>query len=307
MSSEFAILTPVGRDTEEVFRLRLLLKSIIKHEPSVRWIVLVDDDELHDRHLDRLLPKAQGCNVVVLKNPRKGLGNGFLGGLAVGVMYGLSWIYENTSAAFAVKLDSDALVIAPFASDVAEVFDNDGQIGQIGVIGRTCNRSDRSYGYELGVKSPLIEMLDRCLANAEQQGGVASPGAADNDSRQRFSRVQHHVTRARSYGYSWLSYCQGGGYAVSRELLRRLRDNKCFVDYEAWTGMAVGEDVVVSMYVHSVGMRLCDRSMDHQPFGVHWRGLPFHPETLIAKRFAIIHSLKNNPAYKENAVYSYFV
>lgn len=307
----FAIVIPVGPGNDEADRLSKLLRSIVRYEPEVSWIVLVDDDD-SERHLERFCPIPASSKLIVLKNPR---GNGGIpgpGGLLVGVMRGFEWVARHTTACFVLKLDVDSLVIAPFSDVINSALQRDSGIGQLGALGRTCNRNDPTYGHEVTLTSPIVQfsrLWDKIARQCSyssvrlQEIGALSPKLRWCGS---FVSVRKYVQAASNYGYERLVYCQGGGYVLAAEWLTRLSQEGCFDSYLAWVDVPINEDVVVSMYTHAVGLKVHDFSDRGEPFGVHWRGLPFAPVTMLSSGYSIIHSLKNNTAYTDDQIYGVF-
>ncbi len=310
MSLTFAVVIPVGSDVSDIDRLQRLVRSIMSNEPRVRWIVLVDDCP-RNRRLERRIDIVPRCDVVSVENPRRGGGLGYYGGLFTGVMHGLNWIWHHADAAYSLKLDTDSLIIRPFSEVIEDTLVSNPEIGQVGVIGRTCNRADPTFGCESSETSPLTEMARRWEHLLNAVGGnidLIEMSKAENhiDWYSSFSHVYALIRGAESRGYDHLSYCQGGAYALSRTMLSRLAEYGCFDEALRWSNIPVGEDVIMGMHTTYAGMRLCDMSRDGDPFGLHWKGLPFSPPVILTKEYSIIHSIKNDPNYSETELYSFF-
>ena len=104
--TEFVVAIPVGPSEADAGRARDLLDSLRAHEPRARRIVLVDD---------ALEPREWPEGVTAIPNPRNGRGIGTLGGTCTATLAALAWAHENAPGAWVMRLDSDALVIGPFA------------------------------------------------------------------------------------------------------------------------------------------------------------------------------------------------
>ena len=312
MQSGLAVLILVGPGPRELSRLRHVLLSILQNEPATGHVILVDDREGKDDWA-RILPALLRDKTVVLRNPRLGEGFGSLGGIAAGVLHGLAWIQKNTAARCVLKLDTDAMIVSPFSALLLDLFDRQPTVGLAGTVGRTCNRADPTFGYEALISSPLITMLEISDARVAEALCESMPGklsAITENSRlweHQFLRVRDHVTKARERGYTKLSYCQGGAYALSREMLSRFLHAGCFAGYDAWAHIPVGEDVIMGMLTWSVGMNLLDRSNNKQMFGLHWNGLPFPPAVMRERGFRVIHSLKAKSAEEEEDLFHFFL
>jgi hypothetical protein len=311
LSSNWAVVIPVGVDVYVVDRLHKLLASLLRYETRVQWIVLVDDDP-RCRKLERHFLNTHGCEVVSIGNPRRSSGIGYLGGLYAGVMNGLNWVWTNTDATLCVKLDTDSLVIRPFYTALHDVFIANPSVGQVGVIGRTCNRADPTFGFETRTTSPIVklartweQLLDVFHGDVQRLLKVNNANSSLKwcDS---FRHVYRVVRIAESQGYHNLAYCQGGAYALSRDMLSRLASFGCFEEAMRWAELGFGEDVIMGMQTVYVGMQMLDLSRDGDPFGLHWKGLPFSPAEILDRGFSIIHSLRNDRSCSEAEIYSFF-
>ena len=310
MSVSFAVVIPVGSDVSDIDRLQRLVRSIMNNEPRVRWIVLVDDCP-QNRRLEREIDTVPRCDVVSVENPRRGGGLGYYGGLFTGVMHGLNWIWNHTDAAYSLKLDTDSLIIRPFSDVIENTLVSNPDIGQLGVIGRTCNRADPTFGCESSETSPLVEMARQWEHLVDAVGGnvdLIESSKSGNHLKWygNFSHVYALIRGAEARGYHNLSYCQGGAYALSRTMLSLLAEYGCFDEALQWSNIPIGEDVIMGMHTTYSGMRTCDLSHDGDPFGLHWKGLPFSPPVIVEREYSIIHSMKNDPDYSERELYSFF-
>src|SRR5215211_5135514 len=140
----FAVLLPVGPGEDEVARAADTLESVWAHEPHISWGVLIDDS-VDARQLEKKLSCPSTCRMASIMNPRQGKGIGHRGGLCTGILAALSWIHRHTDATFTFKLDTDALVIAPFAEKIQSAFDRMSEIGMLGSYDRTCNGKIREF------------------------------------------------------------------------------------------------------------------------------------------------------------------
>jgi hypothetical protein len=139
-----AVVMLVGPGQKEIDRTADTLDSIWAYEPHVAWCVLIDDS-LHDRDLARRFSIPPTTNAVSIMNPRYGRGIGILGGGCTGSLSALSWIHKHTSASFSLKLDTDALVIAPFVEKIQRAFDAMPVVGMLGSYDIACDGSKRDF------------------------------------------------------------------------------------------------------------------------------------------------------------------
>src|SRR5439155_9046140 len=122
-------------------------------------------------------------------------------------------------AEFAVKLDTDALVIAPFAEAVRRALGDHGVIGSYDVMSN--GRVRTWYWWP-----PLLERAARPVQVYRPPRGSLRPRVTLRRRRdRRIARTVLHLAKAR--GYTPGSHCLGGAYAVSGALLER-RDLLCW-------------------------------------------------------------------------------
>jgi hypothetical protein len=293
-----AILLCVSSDNREVNRLRDLMDSLLAFEPGLaRFCLFVDDAP--DRDLTQELELPATCACASIPNPRTGRGEGRIGGLATGVIAGLSYLHRYFNHVdFVLKLDTDSLIIGPFYSAIARVLAPD--VGLVGALGHTCRRDNADYGREYSGASCFIEFLkavrNRPHAHLNDLNLAAIPGA---------SEACTDIAEAMRNGFKYDEYCQGGGYVISPAMLNGMAGKGYFVNPTRWLYLPFGEDMVVGMYAWSLRLRIVDLSDIGQPFGVQGIGLPYDPEDLLRRGYSIIHSLKDD-RYSENGLREFF-
>jgi hypothetical protein len=304
-------MAPVGPAEEETERISDLLSCVSAFEPDIEHCILIDDSGT-DRDLCAILADRSAINVISLPNPRRGIGRPLQGGLACGILSALAWVYANLSVSFVLKLDTDSLVIAPFSTSVHAAFSHLPDAGVVGVLGRTCNREAPDFGWERNKTPRFLAWLNRL--GAAKPNSAALPAWAENlrssrlgaDELESWFAIAPHVQMAVREGYRTLEYAQGGGYAISREMINRMIAAGYLERPEIWAPLPFGEDVVMGMYTRAVGLRVCDLSDRGQPFGVHWKGLAFSPEELLRRGYSIIHSVKAYQDFSESQIRDYF-
>jgi hypothetical protein len=293
-SFEFAIVVPVGPGQAELIRLCDLYESARLYGQGLRYFVVVDD-HLPSREFSTILPSDPKCDVVTLANPRRGRGIGNKGGLASGILSGMEWVYRNTNCAFALKLDTDTLVI----NDLASLGHLAGDcVGQAGTIGRTPDREQEPFGWESACQSPICVTYHRHCASS-----------IDTEPRElalALEALRPDIERAISAAYSAMIYCQGGGYMITRLMMARLSSLGCFDRAMWWMHFPIGEDVILSMYTYVTQLKCNDASRLGEPFASQWKGLAFSPEQLLTRGHAIIHSVKNDEQFSEQKIRAYY-
>lgn len=291
------MLMPVGPGEREVERADDVIASIVHHQPDVDVILLIDDAP-HDRTLSEL--GGPGRPVAVTANPRDGSGHGLWGGLAAGMLHGYGWLHKEAQPDAVVKLDTDALVVAPFASGVAAAL-ADPQVGMAGTAYHHCNGEPRSF--ELW---PWLVRRRRFPVRPFHEDNGAGPLRLRHTLWGPKAVLRRRIAAARRRGYAYGEHCLGGSYAVPDRFLDEMARRGWFDDWSAWVPHDIGEDVCIAVYVRAVGLALGDANRTGEPFGVEYETLPGSFEEIEAAGYAIIHSIKDQPGLTEAEIRTHF-
>lgn len=301
-----AVVMLVGPGEREEARVTQVLSSLADHErDSVADVVLIDD--CNARSVD-WRPKSTilDPHITVLKNPRHVLvapadlcrerdraayARG--GGQTCGILAALRWLHVNSSSPTIVKLDTDALVVAPFSAELLQIFANAPKTGLIGTVGRRLNPLDGCDQDELS-SSPLLRLSH--LARASKSELL----------RKKLEVIQPIIDRAIYRGYLSSHFCAGGAYALRRQVLNQMWESNMLSDdvLRAWATIPIVEDITIGMMIYSCGYQVADYSIPQGPFAVSWRGLAGTPISLYARGAAIIHSVKNDSTLGEAEIVS---
>lgn len=299
-ATPFAVLMPIGPGEQELSRLRDTAESLFHFEPGVSELVIVDD--VRPARDFSTLPHPPGCRVVMIPNPRDGKGNGWSGGLTAGVLAGFAWIAQQSRGVFAVKLDTDALVVAPFAAQVAQSFAEQRDCAQLGTYTKTPNRK---YGLpEDYSTAPALRKLQRRFTVWRRTWRPWPRLQCTLFGRDR--RRAGLIRAALRHGYHAGLHCQGGAYAVSTEWLRKIAATGALADPLLWIWTPCCEDIVMTMNAYAAGGLARDFNDDGQTFGVLARGLPDSLERIVERGFGIIHSVKDFEQWREAETRSFF-
>lgn len=289
----------VGPGDLEVRRADDVIESVLHHEPAVDAILLVDDAP-HERDLAHQLGRGRP-QLAVTSNPRDGAGDGLWGGLAAGMLHGYGWLHDHLQPELVLKLDTDALVIAPFVRRVASSLADPGA-GMAGTFSRHCDGR--------------IREVDRWDFRVRRRRFPVRPfregDAADGRLRLKHSLwgssavVRRRIAAARRHGYRYGEHCLGGAYAVSGEFLTRMGARGWFGDWPAWVPLDLGEDVCIGVYVRAVGLGCVDANGQGDPFGVEYRELPLGLTALADAGYAVVHSVKDQAGLSEAEIRTHF-
>src|SRR5690606_27190490 len=131
-TAKYALVLSLGPEEREVPRVRDLLEGVFAYEPErTACVVMIDDDFRNDRRLAEQFTVPETCKLVVLPNPRRGKGNGWSNGLVAGMITAYHLLAQHAPEIdFALKVDSDTLIVAPFAQQVAAAFAANPNVGQ---------------------------------------------------------------------------------------------------------------------------------------------------------------------------------
>ncbi len=293
----YAIALAVGPDEKEIERTRDLIDSIGAYAPEPAIFVMIDD-AAEDRHLETRLSFPPQLKPVNLHHPRHGAAAQRFTkskGICAAIQTAFAWIAKNSpDVKFVLKLDTDALIIAPFFKQIESVIDTFPNVGMMGAYDKTPNGDARDISY-----------------NAKTVKALHEPGSflqslkykVSNDDRAMISR---HIGIARKSGYQYGEHCLGGAYAVSGELLRRMNDAGYLDNPSRWLSVDCPEDVMVGIYTRAVGMDFRSFVDRNEAFGIRYKGLADSPENLLQRGYSVIHSVKNEAKFTEDQIREFF-
>jgi hypothetical protein len=289
----------VGPGDQEVRRADDVIDSILHHEPRVDTVLLVDDAP-GERDLARELGGGRPA-VAVTSNPRTGEGHGLWGGLAAGMLHGYGWLQREVHPDLVLKLDTDALVIAPFAERVATLL-SDPSTGMAGTFSRHCDGRPRPLDlWDFRVRRR------RFPVRPFREGGDAGGRLQLRHTLWGDPAIlRRRIAAARRHGYGYGEHCLGGAYAVPGRFLDRMAERGWFHDWRSWVPLDIGEDVCIGVYVRAVGLSCIDANRPGEPFGVEYRDLPLPPAELVEAGYAVIHSIKDQDGLTEAEIRAFF-
>jgi hypothetical protein len=299
----YAIALLIGPKEVEIERTHDLLASIGHHELHRLRVVVIDDSPT-DRELNKRFSFPPQVEPAFLRfvRPPHGIGFKKAKGVCGNALLGMQWIARNApEARFAMKVDTDALVIGPFVRRLAAAFEAEPQVGVLGANTRTPEGFDRDttraatlmrglYERKIDWKSPRSAWR---YFKDWRRGGPRST-------------IRRHIGEALRAGYAWGENCLGGAYAIRRECLAEMNRRGYLDPVEAWTPADVAEEVMMHMYARAAGYRLKNFVDRGEVFGIRFEGLPFDLPDLVERGYGIIHSVKNDPRFSEEQVRAFF-
>lgn len=294
-----AVLIGVGPSALEIDRMHDFFSALWHWEPQVKSVVLIDD-ALESRGLDRIFTMPKGVRVHTFLHPRKGVGVGVWGGLTEGIVLGLNWIAQHEEADIVLKTDTDALVIGGFVDKATAFFEANPRVGLIGLYDRECSGAERRpRGW------------DRAMWKYSLPFAVhpRTPGLKHKVKLQMFGSAgaqRRILRRAHSQGYQWGEHCMGGGYILRFDAVKEMYANGFLDDAAVWRPTLVSEDVLIGAYTAACGWKISGFIETGEVFGMAHKGLPFSPEELVSRDYGIIHSVKNDPRISEEQIRTFF-
>lgn len=294
----FTVLIPVGPKVVEVERLRDTLDSLRAHEPAEDIRLVLVDDALSPRPELAAIEWPTPPTVV-----RTALWSGpeapyFKSALVAGAVEGLLEA-GRVPTEFCLKMDTDALVIAPFADKVRAAFSADPAIGMVGSYDRRCTGETRDWEH----KGRVIASAPRPVQVWRRSTRFRVPTGFWFRGRAQRARTRELIDQALANGYELGAHCLGGAYAIAPAFLARTD----LLEWWPWVEVNdCGEDVTVSLLVFAAGLRLAGMVDEGEPFGLAFRGLPASPQWLVDHGASLIHSLKDHRGSDEEELRAWF-
>lgn len=291
---KFAVVIPATPDAICYRRVDLLLKSLRAFEPQSGPIVIVVDGEPRDR-FEQLLAE-NSFEGEAIANPRHGVGQGWLGRLTFGIWTGFQRAAMLAPQQPVLRIDTDALVIAPFAEELERLFAREPDIGLVGSSGL---QSDGTVGGNWWFRR--VYRMSKLISRWEH-----SPYYRVNLFGKN-AKIRGLIKMAESHGYRHGESVCGGGYAVSQGLLSDLLMLPELKDEAVVANDELTEDVFFSLVARALGWKIAYQNDPGEVFGVCWKGLPGSDLSAVERRGnKIIHSIKDHPPFSEEATQRFF-
>jgi hypothetical protein len=277
----YGVIMAVGPGAREVDRMHDTLAMLREHEdPNEIHLVLVDDDPSR-RALDPGWPQQQ-----VIGNPlrRRRRRPDASSAMTAATVAGLA-ACQKRCVDMAIKLDTDAAVIAPFSRQIRTALE-DPNLGVVGSYDRTSTGGVRDWS----VWEATLARTGRVWHVTRRRDGRPVRWYKSRRDRAAMQRLQAEASRHAPAG----AHCLGGAYAVSRRFLDRTE-----LSWQPWVGTGLGEDVVVGILCAAAGLQMRSLVGPGEPFALAWQGLPGTPDEITAGGHSIVHSVKAPTLHEE--------
>lgn len=295
------VIVPCGPGPLEFNRLISLIFALGKLEENP-WIVVVNDANPHVNHysIQSASPETRKVNLDIIPNPRQGRGWGWSGGLVLGELAALRFIYEKDKRIpFIIKCDTDALPISPFSARLAPLFENP-NIGLIGsrVIDETPgpDRTTPPIGY---FRNKIHKMCALLSMWRKPCWHIRSPIW---DKRTR--KLRALILQSIKNGYTPGELVEGGALAFSPRLVQAICESNLDREKEMILHLCVSDDLFITLlsYIYRLN------AIHSDIFCIEPFALRYPPEKLRKQcpQAAWIHSLKGRTPEYEQAARNFF-
>jgi GT2 family glycosyltransferase len=275
-----AVVIPIGPHCRDEF-ISDTLDSIDAYCVPDRRIVLVDDS-----HRGTGAEVAAGReHVEVIETP---VARGTHGGLYLSLSEGMRVLLREPFDVL-LRLDTDAIVTAPgWEAAAVELFHANPRLGSLGHCRFTPSGEPRSHAY----------------AAARIAAATSMKGLAKLRNPAEWKQLRQLVADARAHGYEGEAVL--GGIAVYRPEALRDLDAKGLLGSPALAHLGVEEDYAFGLALRALGWELGEfgSDFDDLPMYARHKGLAAHPNDILAKGKALVHSTKSwgdldEPAIRE--------
>ncbi|MGF1495848.1 MAG: hypothetical protein ACFB8W_03345 [Elainellaceae cyanobacterium] len=277
------------------------LDSLFHYEAGIKGVIAIND-ATDPQRLQGLEQRYSGKLTSVPCPWHSQWSDGIWGRSCSRNLLGLRRAYEQYRPfSFLLKLDTDALVIAPFSANITRFFRQHPEVGLAGTYRLTPQGEVR--------QAPKWSNLITAYANRIRFRDLKKNHLSllyFLTHRREFRRMSTVIQTAIANGYVPSEHCQGGSYAVAYPVIEQLYQQGELNHPEQWLYVNMGEDLLLAIYARYLGYQLADFNRAGEPFGVDYHGLPFTPTELVTRGYAIIHSTNTDPTLSQAEISAFF-
>jgi hypothetical protein len=263
-----AVVLPVGpKDAEGALDT---LASALYYLDKSRIIVVIDDTSSHTKFAKRA--QKLSPDIVVVPAPPRAPGG--LGGLWVKIAAGYEWLLGRYDTDLILRLDVDALIIGTGIEEHAtKEFANNREVGLLG-------------SYRVGADGGLRDWSWPARRVRVETGfrGLRHPSSR--------MRLRELVALARQNAYVYGEHALGGSYIHSQEAAHDIYAKGWFNE-PSFATSKLGEDHIMALITVAAGYRIADFGRPEDPMALRWKGLPSHPDELLANKKLLTHSVRS--------------
>lgn len=281
-----AVIIFVGPGPEQLQGLSDVLDGLSIYEPETTRVLAVCDGP--DATVDGLSIPS-GIQLETVFHPRFGRGNPLFGASCVGTLAALAHVID-WQPAFAIRIDTDALIIGRCFDRLATLFAGNSSSGVVG--------TRRSGMLTVDTVRVVRRLRLRIAPWRDPPPGQPRVNQLIWGPERRVARW---LRQARRAGWVDGSHCQGGAYAVSPAMLEALAASGVLDQPLDWLRMPLPEDQMMAALAAVCGYELVDLSGNGEPFGVEYRRLPKPASEMLAAGHSLIHSVRGDPDGRSEA------
>ena len=287
-------------------RFRHLLASLAHFESglmSASTLVIVDDCGMDIR--TKIESETLGFKkVVILKNPYAGSDAGKIvhDRLIAGVLLALRHILDLEGYDFVLKMDTDALVIAPFGDRIKAFLAANPRAGMVGSFRHDPDgklRSSEAAWWARHIRKTCGNLPSGLIRLRRRYWVPIRPALVFK----RWRRRRELIREASRNGWGEGDNILGGAYALSPLMVDALRAKReLLADIALFDGTGISEDVGLSLLVLALGFQLAEYNQQGGVFGVWYQQPTLPAEALLSRGYALVHSIKADDTEKEAAL-----
>jgi hypothetical protein len=255
------------------------LASVVQYTDSSRIIAVVNDTS-------RVLSFSDLSSDITVLDPAPAR-PGTDGGLWIKVAAAYRWVIEQFQPGVILRLDADALILRSGIEAAAEeAFARHPEAGLLGSYKVGPDGNPRDF-------QPVV----RQLRNETGLPGLRHP--------RLWAGLRRHVKLAREHGYADGEHVLGCAYVHSFTAVEKIYRNG-WLDQPWMEASKLGDDQIMSLLTVASGYQIADFGGPSDPLAVKWRGLPAHPDELLAKGKLITHSVRSWESLAERQIRDIF-
>jgi hypothetical protein len=119
------------------------------------------------------------------------------------------------------------------------------------------------------------------------------------------ARLRQFITLARENAYINGEHPLGGSYIHSRRAADDIYVKGWFKE-PSFATSKLGEDHIMGLVTVAAGYRIADFGRPEDPMALLWKGLPSHPDELLANKKLVTHSVRSWGSLNEREIRSIF-
>jgi hypothetical protein len=296
------ILYPLGAGTREFERLRDTLSALAVYGHGLKTLIILSDTPDSADAEQALAAARPKCPfpIELWRSAALDTNLPFPARITYATGRAYAEIFRRHPGCAVLKMDSDALVIAPFVERLSQVVTAHPEAGLFGSVNLSSNGTvSASNSWR-----PLILAMSRPLARIRGRPWREALWIGLWGAR---AQLRRWIKTSLATGHMPGDHAQGGLMVLSPAGVKALAELRemCDVDFarEYW----ITDDVLVGHILVAMGLKLHPLNAPGDVIGACWRGFPgYHPHGALARGHALIHSVKDHDKITEAGTRAFF-